>query len=85
MGTGNADHSRGLDRAEAEKIGLPELEVGRYRIDDDARSKCMRIVYVSKTGKVLGWIVLPSDEAYSFAADILRKYDRIEGLVKDDD
>lgn len=82
MGTGNANHRRGLDRSEAEKISAPELEIGRYRIDDDAKSKCMRIIYVSKTGKVLGWIVLPSDEAYSFAADILRKYDRLEGLVE---
>lgn len=84
MGTGNANHSRGLDRPEAEKIGSPDFEIGRYRIDADVRGKSMRIVYVSKTGKVLGWIVLPSDEAYKFAADILDNYDQLEGLKNND-
>lgn len=84
MGTGNANHGGGLDRSEAEKIGEPSLEVGRYRLDAEEQSKLIRFVYVSKTGKVLGWTILKSEDAYNFAADILRKYDHVEGLTKDD-
>ncbi len=82
MGSGNANHSRGVDRSEVEKINAEDLQVTRYRIDDNANTKKLRIVYYDKKGEVLGWTVLTSDEAYNFSADILRKYDIIEGLDK---
>lgn len=53
-----------------------------YRIETNEKDKEMRLVFYNERGGkgTVAYMVLESPEAYEFATDVLKNYDRLEGV-----
>lgn len=59
---------------------LDPTEASDYRLDAAPNTGQIRIQHIGISGEVLSYQVLDADEAYQLAHEILKGYDRLEGL-----
>lgn len=87
MGSGYANRGGRMDRPAPAKVGTAfdeKLKATGYRLDLNEESRLLRVVFYTKVDgkeKALGYIVLNSPDAYTFASKVLHKYDILEGIV----
>lgn len=65
-----------------DRLDSNAFEIKGYRIDTSDDPKAMRIVFYNLAGQksVLGYLELSSDGAYNFSSDVLKHYDKLEGI-----
>lgn len=80
MGTGDADSSRGMDRAAPAKVGPEPLHLYGYRVEVHDDKPLMRIAFHTKEARGVALLVLDANEGYDMAQQILKAYDKLEGI-----
>lgn len=65
-----------------DRLDSKAFEIKGYRLDVAEESKALRIVFFNMIGQknVLGYLELSAPGAYDFSADILKRYDQLEGI-----
>ena len=87
MGSRDANRGGRMDRPAPAKVKPefdPALAATGYRLDLNEDSRLLRVVFYTKAdGKenVVGYLVLNSPDAYTFASKVLHQYDILEGIV----
>ena len=59
---------------------IDPIQAQDYRVQIADNIGQIRIQHISVTGEVLSYQTLDADEAYKLAHEILKGYDRLEGL-----
>lgn len=80
MGTGYADSRRGMDRAAPTQVGPEPLRLYGYRVETNDDHPLMRIAFHTKEARGVALIILDANEGYDMAQQILKAYDKLEGI-----